>query len=422
MQKFLLTFFLFTLTGILSAQNVDDIKEYIAKGQWDKAKSAVDQYLSKEKNTTKWEGWWYKGVIYNEIAKSDQFRSLAPDGRMEAFNAFKKYYEIDTKAIQATLEQHVRLFDIYSGYFDLGVARFNESKFDEAYTNFKNALTIEEYIAAKGYEYITGGTTFKFPPFDTTLVKNIALSAYRAKKEDDAMIYYQKMADKKIAGPDNQDVYELIVDYYNKKKDYANREKYMQLGFELYPDDDYWYQLELEDVDEKDTKAVFAKYDELIVKYPTKFLLIYNYCVLRFNYTYTGDKKPADYKESQAKLEATLKKALAINKESAEANSLLSRHFYNVIYDIQDDIAAIKTNTPADQKKKTDLKTKMITQADDMIPYAQTAFNVYNNKATLKAVEKGNFKMITDILASVYDLKGDKAKSEEYRKKQESIH
>ena len=435
MQKIFFTLVFLFITGGLFAQNVDDIKDYIAKQQWDKAKSAVDGYLSKEKNAAKWEGWWYKGVIYNELAKSEQFKNLSPDGRMEAFNAFKKYYEIDTKAIQGTLEQHVRLFDIYSGYFDLAVNNFNDANelskqkkddeaaamFSKAYTNFKNALTVEEYISGKGYEYSAGGTTFKFPEFDTTLIKNIALSAYRANKQEDAIQYYQKIADKKITGPDNLDVYQLLVEHYNKKNDMANREKYLQLGRELYPNDDFWYQIELEDVDEKDTKALFAKYDELIVKYPDKFVLAYNYSVLRFNYTYTSDKKPADYKESQAMLESSLKKALALNKQSAEANVLLSRHYYNVIYDVQDEITAIKTNTPADQKKKADLKAQMIAKADELIPYAQDAFNIYNAKASLRPVEKGNFKMVTDIMASAYELKGDKAKSEELRKKQESI-
>ena len=69
-----------------------------------------------------------KVLVYNEIAKSDKYKALAPDGRMEAFNAFKKYYEIDPKAVRATLEQHVRLFDIYNGYFDLGVSSFGAFK------------------------------------------------------------------------------------------------------------------------------------------------------------------------------------------------------------------------------------------------------------------------------------------------------
>jgi hypothetical protein len=37
--------------------------------------------------------------------------------------------------------------------------------------------------------------------------------------------------------------------------------------------------MELEQVDSKDKKALFAKYEELMPKYPGKFLMTYNYAV-----------------------------------------------------------------------------------------------------------------------------------------------
>jgi hypothetical protein len=103
---------------------------------------------------------------------------------------------------------------------------------------------VEEYVGSKGFEY----NGFKFPAFDTVLNQNIALSAYRAKKDDDAAVYFKKIADQKIAGKDNIDVYQLLVEYYAKKNDKANEEKYLQLGRELFPADDRWYQIELEEV------------------------------------------------------------------------------------------------------------------------------------------------------------------------------
>jgi len=418
MQRFLLSLLIVLGSSQLFAQSIEDIEGQFQKGELDKAKASVDAFLLKEKNAAKSDGWWYKGVIYNEIAKSDKFKNLAPDGRMEAFNAFKKYYEIDPKAVRGTLEQHVRLFDIYNGYFDQGVQNFSASKFDDAYSSFKNALTVEEFIAGKGYEY----NGFKFPAFDTTLIQNIALSAYRAKKDDEAVVYYKKIADQKIAGKDNVDVYQLLVEYYSKRNDKANKEKYLQLGRELFPADDRWYQMELEEVDEKDKKALFAKYDELVPKYPEKYLLSYNYAVEMFNYLYTGDKKPEDYKASQAKLETILKQTIAAKKDYAEANVLMARHFYNVIYDIQDEQQAIKTNTAADQKKKADIKARMAHAAEQLIPYAQAGYDIYNSKATLKASEKGQFKVVTDLLATAYEVKGDKAKADEYKKKLESIN
>ena len=416
MQRFLLSLLIILGSSRLFAQSIEDIEAQVAKGEYDKAKTSVDAFLTKEKNAAKPDGWWYKGVVYNEIAKSEKYKSLAPEGRMDAFNAFKKYYELDPKAIRATLEQHVRLFDIYNGYFDLGVAGFGASKFDDAYTNFKNALMVEEYIGGKGYEY----NGFKFPVFDTTLIQNIALSAYRAKKDDEAAIYYKKIADQRIAGKDNVDIYQLLIEYYMKKGDQVNAEKYFALGRELYPADDRWYQMELEQVDAKDKKALFAKYEELMPKYPDKYILSYNYAVELFNLTYAGDTKPADYKEKQQKVEGVLKKTLAINKNYPEANVLMARHYYNILYDFQDDIQAVKGTTPADQKKKADLKTKMIEAADQLIVYSQAAYDLYGAKATLKAGEKGNYKVVASYLATAYEVKGDKAKADEYRKKSEA--
>src|SRR4030095_12587286 len=345
------------------------------------------------------------------------YKSLAPDGRMEAFNAFKKYYEMDPKAVRATLEQHVRMFDIYNGYFDLGVAGFGASKFDDAYINFKNALMVEEYISGKNYEY----NGFKFPVFDTTLIQNIALSAYRAKRDDEAVVYYKKIADQRIAGKDNVDVYQLLIEYYVKKNDKVNKDKYLALGRELFPADDRWYTIELDEVNPKDKKALFAKYEELMPKYPDKYLMTYNYAVELFNYTYAGDNKPADYKESQKKIESVLKATIERNKSYPEANVLMARHFYNVLYDAQDEIQAIKGTTPADKKKKEDLKPKMIEAADQLIIYAQAAYDLYSAKATLKAGEKGNFKVVSGYLATAYEIKGDKTKADEYRKKAEGI-
>ena len=417
MQNFLLTLLVSTFCNILSAQTVDEIKDFINRGQWDKAKTSVDAFLTKEKNATKWEGWWYKGVIYNEIAKSEQFKNLVADGRMEAFNAFRKYYEIDTKAVQGSLEQHVRLFDIWDNYFKIAITLYNDDKnYEETFLNFKKTLLVEEYISSKGFEYIN----FKFPLFDTSLIRNIALSAHMAKKDDSAAKYYSKIADKKIGGGDYLDTYQFLVEYYNKKKEITNRQKYILLGRELYPDDDFWYLTELGDVDEKDKKALFAKYAELIKIYTSKPTLFYNYAVELYNYTYDNNKKPADYKDLQNKIEEVLKQVLQINKNYIEASMLISMHLYNMTFDIQDEIKLIKGNTEAEQKKRAEIKTRMVAKVDEMIPYALNVFNVLNARTSLKPTESGNLRKITDFLVSAYEIKGDKVKADEYKKKLES--
>jgi tetratricopeptide (TPR) repeat protein len=350
------------------------------------------------------------------MAKNDKYKAQMPNGRMDAFNAFKKYYELDPKSVRGTLEQHVRLFDIYNQYFSMGVEGFNSSQFEDAYTNFKNAYTVEEYIAGKGWEY----NGFKFAAFDTSLIQNIALSALKANKEEEAVVYYRRIADQKITGEDFVGVYDWLVKYYDKKGDNANREKYFQMAKELYPNI-AWYEEELKKVDSKDKKALFAKYEEIMPKYPNEYFLYYNYAVELFNYADIADPKPADYKEMQAKLETILKKAIEIDKAKPEANFLMAVHYYNMIYDIQDEAKSIKGTTAADNKKKADINARAKETADKMLPYAMTAIDVYAAKEKLKASEKGNYKKLVGYVSDDYDLKGDKAKAEEFKKKGDSI-
>jgi len=236
MRKFLFTLILAAAGTISFAQTLEEIQELMNKQQWDKAKEAIDKFSTNDKNSGKWETWYYKAHIYNTLSKDEKFKTTIPDAKMQAFNAYKKYIETDPKLIKGTLEQNVLLFDLYNSYFDEGAKSFDSKNFENAYAAFKNAYMIEEFVVSKGYTY----GNFAFPSFDTALVQNIAVSALNAKKADDAALWYQKMAEKRIIGDDYRSVYEWLVQHYNDKKDAENRAKFMKLGRELYPASEYW--------------------------------------------------------------------------------------------------------------------------------------------------------------------------------------
>ena len=417
MQKIIFTALLAIMSIGLYAQKIDDVKKLISDSKWEEAKVKVDAFLANEKNASKAEGWYYKGVIYNELAK-DSTKTAAlggVDGRMEAFKAFQKYIEMDPKTVLMTLEQNVRVFDIYNGYFDLGAKAFNTKNYDEAYTNFKNASIVEDYVAAKGYEY----NNFKFPTMDTALIQNIALSALLAKKEDDAAVYYSKLADAKIKGEGFLEIYQFLVDYHHKKNDMANRNKYMAIGKELYPNSPYWCEVELIGL-EDDKATMFAKYDELMSGNCKTYSILYNYGAELFNYLYTQDARPADYTQKKEKLTEVLKSAIAL-ENSPEANLLMARHVYNEVYDAQDAQAEIKGTKPEDVKKRNDLKAEMNTKLDQMLPYAMAAASSYEGRNDLKVSEKGNAKIATDLIIRYYDQKNDKVKVKEYQDKMKAI-
>jgi hypothetical protein len=399
----------------LFAQDLPEIRDMAGKNQWDKAKEGIDKYLANEKNKLKGEAWYMRSVIYNSISRDPKFSSLVADPRMEAFNAYKKYLELDKDAFEGKLNQHATLFDVAFGYLGKASETFNSKSFDEALANFKSAEIVEEYIVRKGFSY----NDFVFPAYDTQLYLNVAASAVNAKKEDIALEYYQKIADKRIKSAGYEEIYRYIVDRYQDKKDMVNRDKYMAIGKEVYPNDPYWTQSELEEAG-TDKQKLFAKYDKLIADNPTDYSLHYNYVVEMYNYAFVGDKRPDDYAAIDARLPIVAKKTIELNSTS-EANMLMCRYHFAHINDLLDTYNAIKGTKPEDIKKKKDLTEAVNKRYDEMLPFATAIFDMMAAKPTLKPGEKGSFKLATSMLLEYWERKDDKAKIKFYQDKLKEI-
>ena len=422
MRKFILTVVLAGFSTCIFAQSLDDIQKTIYVSQkWEDAKGMIDKFLAQEKNSKNAKGWYYKGLIYSELAKQEKYAGTTT--RMDAFEAFKKYQELDPKNSEMKDGQNGELFVLYNNYFDDAVSKYNLKKYDEALQSFKGAMSVEEYIHSKSYSY----NGFTFAAVDTQLIQNAALAAYLGKKNDEAAFYYQKLADAKIGGENFLEVYQFLVDYYGDKKDAANRSKYTALGRELYPTNDYWCDAELKYIgpplkDATDSiKQKFARYDELINGTCNTFPMHYNYAAELFNYLYTGDKKPSDYVAMQAKLESVINKLFTIKKNAPEADLLMARHMYNQVFDIQDSITAIKGTKPDDVKKKTALLNQMNKKYDELLPYAAAVEDMYAGKSGLKNSEKNNLKVADNLILSYWENKKDAAKVKEYSDKMKAV-
>ena len=309
MSKSILIYLLFTVisTGIM-AQSIDDIKDLVGKNQWDKAKEAVDKHLANEKNSKKGDGWYWKAVIYNSISRDENLSKLNPDARMEAFNAYKKYLELDSKMTMGLLSQHAALFDVCFGYLEEASKAFNNKEYEQSLNQFKNAEKVEDFIVSKGFTY----GEFGFPAFDTQLYLNIAASATQAKKEDLALEYYMKIADKKIVDKGFDEIYRYIVDRLIRKGDKTKTAKYIGIGRERYPNDPFWCEAPLIEAGE-DHKKMFVIY-EILIKDSIcgNYQMRYNYAVDLFNYCYAGDSTLKDYDSTRKKLTEILTSAISL--------------------------------------------------------------------------------------------------------------
>ncbi|MCO5235062.1 MAG: hypothetical protein M9933_02245 [Chitinophagaceae bacterium] len=421
MKKITLIALVVGLTGLtlsVSAQNLNKVNDLLKNNELDKAKQGIDALLENPKNQKKVDVWYAKAKIYDAIAASDQFKTLVPDGRVDAFDAIRKALEIDKNKTTTllTLDSYKPIYDIYGSYFDAAASQYNAEKYEDALANFKKSGEVGSFIFKQGWGLYE---------LDTTLLYYSALSAMNAKKDDDAVAMFTKLADAKVAvKPEHVTIYRYLAKYYLDKNDGPNMEKYVNEGLEYYPKDDYLPLVQFDYLRKKgDKKAIYAKYEELIEKNPDNFEMIVDYANELFNETHVSDVKerPVDYNQRIKRIEELYKQALALKPDALEANLNLAKHYFNQALFLEDDMKAIKGKTPEDQKKKDDIKAEVVSLCDKAIPYFEVVYKEYDNKESLKLAEKSEFKSACNNLAYCYDRKGDKAKSEFYQKKYDEI-
>ncbi|HEY0059810.1 MAG TPA: hypothetical protein VGB56_11810 [Flavisolibacter sp.] len=408
MRKLILSLALLTSGTVLLAQDFKAVKESLDKGKIAEARERIDKEIADPKNQKSANAWYYKGLVYSELSKDSTKTDM--DYRMEAFNAFKKYQELDPKNIMLMLNQNANFFQLYEAYYNQGVKDFNAQAYDKAFQNFVGGLQVKDYVYTKGYE-ING---FKFPALDTQLLNLTGSAGIMAKKEDQAMPYYQMLADAKLKGEDFKQIYPILVEYYGKKGDSVNQAKYLAIGSELYPENPYWNQSKIAAAGTDRSKRM-AQFKELLKNDPKNADLLIDYAVELFNYTY-GKDKPANYTESQQELTTSLQNAITVNPSSVYANYIMTQHLSNQMYDLQQDRNAIKGTKPEDIKKKQAMDKEIMKKAEEMFVYSEAAYNMYDKMpaADMKASDKANFKTVTNQVIDYYVMKKQPEKAKIY--------
>jgi hypothetical protein len=414
MRKFFLTVLLLASATALFAQDLDKVQEQISKKNYTEAKNQIDKVLADPKGQKSANAWYYKGVIYNELAKDSTKDNSAY--RAEAYEALKKSQELDPKNVMGELEQNWRLFDIYNNYLNTAIKLHNSKDYPGALNNYKKAIEVQQYIHQKNFSY----NNQTLPALDTAVNLYAGSAALFSNDTTAAMQYFQNIADAKVPGKDYMQAYQMLVDYYNRKGDQANAEKYAALGKQLYPESQYWTYYQLQDPSlQGDKTKLLAKYEEMLSKNPNDANLSLDYAIELFNYTY-GQTKPADYAAVQTKLDAAIKKAIDVNK-SAEANYLMVQSLSNQIYDLQEQQRAIKGTKPEDVKKKSAMTAQINAKYDDMVKYGEAAAQLFSQRTELKTVEKANYKQVLTQLANYYRFKKQPEKAKSYDDKAKSL-
>jgi hypothetical protein len=406
------------------AQKVDKAKDLLKANKLNEAKTEIDAFLAIEKNKNNSEAWYTKAKVYTAISKDSTLKGSAPNSREVAFDALKQYVELEStvkekekRQLSLTMDNRQPFVDLYAGYSKDGASFYNANNYNDALANFKQTLTIFDYMAQQGW---TNNVVL-----DTTTTLYAGISAEKANKMDDAALYYGKIAEKKATGEGFIEIYKWLADHYKQKGDVANSQKFVDLGKELYPTDPFWSGFELDMLREKGTKdQLFAKYEEIIAKYPDNHLFPFNYAVELYTTGYNVDptKRPANSKELIKKASDMTNKSLTLKPDYANANMLMGQIIYNEAADIAAENKAIRPPQggklkPDELKKKEELRQAVNKKYDEAIPYFEKVDALLGSQGKLKMEEKGYLKDSYDLLITIYETKGNQDKASAYTEK-----
>jgi len=422
MKKLLLLVVTVGMIHVLQAQDFTKIKNLVLlPHQEEAAKTEIDKMMNDPKAQAKPEFWLYRAKIYAGLYADDKLRVKYPGSEAVADDAFQKYYKMDPtfKLLKEYGFQTVA-GELYSTSFNQGVGSYNGKNWDSAAYYFKYAVKYSDIIFQNKWGRDTTMT------LDSTSVLYTGIAYEKANKKDDAAVYYARIADAKIArlgGNDMTDIYKWLADYYQQKKDYVKSMHYLELGWQVYPNDLFWPDMELDIARKSGSKdTLFARYEEILKRIPDNHLFYYNYGLELYQYASdTTGTRPANSADLVSKSQGLLNKCLQLKPDYPQAALVLGQISYNAAVDIQQQVKTIKGTKPEDVKKRADLRVAAGKKFDEAIPYLEKVDQDLGTKGKLKMEEKTALKDGYDLLIDIYQAKNVKDKVDLYTTKYNNV-
>ncbi len=420
MKKFLFSAVAVLFCLGLSAQDVKKIRNAYDKKDWPKAKEAVDLALANEKEQKNWEAWYYKGLIYGQIAKDANLKATVPDAWMQSFDAYQKAMELDKK--QAEIFMMTRQYPVFENYLELQKEAnqlYNSGNYQGALDGYKKADKVGRFIFANKWA---------LSEVDTILYYYAGAAAMQLENKEEVVSFFQKIADANIGGEGYDVVYRYLTYYYDQKKDAEAAKKYAEAGRKLYPKDMYYDRLELDKMRKSGASAqdIFQKYETIIAGEPKDYEVRYDYAAEIFNWLYMDSKATAEQKpEYFGKILSTLKNCIELDPKQPDAHLLLGKTYFNEAAFMQDEMKKIKGTTPADTQKKTEMKKQMEDRMKEALPHLDNSLAIYVAMTADQLKDKrtkNEYKSTLYLLTEAHRFLGNKDKEKEFDAKYQALN
>ena len=397
-KAFLLLLPIITTTNVF-AQNLTKAQLYAATKKYDDAKTEIDQITTTEKGAKNAEAVYLKAQIYTAILFDSTLKNKYPTARQTALETLKTYLTLEPKFKMLQDDNYGVISNLYAAHFNDGALEYNQKKYSEALNSFKQAVWISDKMIENKWSKSA---------MDTSAILYAGISAQNAQKDDDAVTMYARLINKQIVATGYQGIYEFVADYYRKKKDDQNFQKYTALGKKMYPEDKFWLAIEMEAVKEKgDFTAVVTTYETMANKQPSYDLYIeLGHAIYDYLYPKDTAKIPQNKDMFEQKMIDAYNKASVLKTDEGIPYFSIAGHYYNKAVGFNKQYNTIRTSKkPEDAKKKEELLKQSNNNVDQAITAYEKACERFAIKTKPTTTDKFCYKNSVSALISLYEEK-----------------
>ncbi len=388
------------------------------KGQYEEAKDDIDKAMANSETKDKPKALLAKAQIYNSLQSMDKYKAQNP--YREGAQAAIKITQVKADYEKNTVDNILLVDGFY--YYNDGVKAYNDSKFADALDLVSNTVKIHDLDGGKRFEKFS-----KIKAFDTVYAQAyqiMAKSNYYLGKYDEALTQLVAVKNNPITRIAN--VYECLIDVYQKKGNTTEQLQTIQEGRKYFPDDANIRNYELNYyIKSGNEDEIIKKLEDAAVKEPNNADILFNIATTYLTMASPKEKdkpKPANVSELYAKSENAFQRTLKLAPENAVYNYNFGAMYYNQATDLNEQMNAITGTSDADQKKYDNLKTQRDGLFDKSLPYFEKAYSIYSAKETeLKDDDRSTYKRTLMALQQIYSRQSKMDKAAEMKKKYESI-
>jgi hypothetical protein len=416
MKKVLFSFgFLALCTTVLIAQKYEEAKNLIILQQFAKAKESVDKNWSNPKYTAKPEAYILKSSVYAMLG-SEQDKGEAGKALLaEAAGLYDEYLKQDPKLtlIKDPAYANTPLY-VYNHFIQSGISNYNDKDYPNALNNFEKSIEYAKFLTTNGIYSI---------PLDTTAHLYAGSSAILIgdeKHDKIAIKHFSVLADAKMGGEYGNTVY---INLARKCFDYEDMEcfrKYMALGKEVYPDQEFFTYEEIDFLFGIEDEALRMKrIEKKLQEDPNNYKIQAGFGSMLFDKLNPRDLDaplPDNSTEIEQKMVGAFEKAAQIEPSNPESYLNLGNHFmnmgtryYNQLVDHQKMMREKqRANTPepvkgkpapkppapdpADVEKRKELQEKNEGELAKAGGYYEKAIAIFKAKGSLTGMDKQNYR------------------------------